>query len=68
MTDIEHFGVADDMNFARYLVEKAGAATVPGSSFYSYSSLGMMKVRFCFPKKMGTLEEADERLRKFKTA
>jgi len=39
---------------------------VPGSSFYSRSSLGKTKVRFCFPKKTETLEQAAERLRKFK--
>jgi len=66
MTDVGHFGFSDDMTFALYLVEKAGVATVPGSSFYSHSSLGATKVRFCFPKKRETLEQAAERLRKFK--
>ena len=66
MTDVGHFGFSDDMAFARYLVEKAGVATVPGSSFYSHPSLGASKVRFCFPKKRETLEQAAERLRKFK--
>ncbi|MBM4277245.1 MAG: aminotransferase class I/II-fold pyridoxal phosphate-dependent enzyme [Deltaproteobacteria bacterium] len=66
MTDVGHFGFSDDMAFARYLVEKAGVATVPGSSFYSHSSLGATKVRFCFPKKRETLEQAAERLREFK--
>jgi aspartate/methionine/tyrosine aminotransferase len=50
-----------------YLVEKFGVATVPGSSFYSRSSLGATKIRFCFPKTMETLEQAAEKLRKFKT-
>ncbi len=66
MTDVNHFGFSDDVTFARYLVEKAGVATVPGSSFYSHPSLGAKKVRFCFPKKMETLQEAAERLKKFK--
>lgn len=66
MTDIRHFGFPDDVAFALYLVEKFGVATVPGSSFYSLSSLGKTKVRFCFPKKTETLEQAAERLRKFK--
>jgi len=66
MTDIRHFGFPDDVAFALYLVEKFGVATVPGSSFYSRSSLGKTKVRFCFPKRMETLEQAAERLWKFK--
>jgi len=66
MTDVGHFGSVDDVTFARYLVEKAGVATVPGSSFYSHPSLGATKVRFCFPKKIQTLKDAAERLKKFK--
>jgi aminotransferase len=67
MTDVKHFGFSDDVTFAFYLVEKFGVATVPGSSFYSLSSLGATKVRFCFPKKRETLEQAAEKLRHFKT-
>jgi aminotransferase len=67
MTDVGHFGFSDDVTFAMYLVEKFGVATVPGSSFYSHSSLGATKIRFCFPKRMETLEQAAEKLRKFKT-
>ena len=66
MTDIGHFGFPDDVAFAFYLVEKFGVATVPGSSFYSHSSLGSVKVRFCFPKKMETLQQAAEKLKRFK--
>jgi aminotransferase len=66
MTDVGHFGFSDDVTFAFYLVEKFGMATVPGSSFYSRSSLGATKVRFCFPKKKETLEQAAEKLRNFK--
>jgi aspartate/methionine/tyrosine aminotransferase len=66
MTDIGHFGFSDDVAFAFYLVEKFGVATVPGSSFYSRSSLGKTKVRFCFPKKKETLEQAAEKLKLFK--
>jgi aspartate/methionine/tyrosine aminotransferase len=68
MTDLKHFGFSDDVAFAFYLVEKFGIATVPGSSFYSRSSLGATKVRFCFPKKRETLEQAAEKLRNFKEA
>ncbi len=64
MTDVSRFGFSEDVTFARYLVEKAGVATVPGSSFYSHPSLGKTKVRFCFPKKKETLQAAVERLKK----
>ncbi len=66
MTDVGHFGFSDDVTFALHLVEKFGVATVPGSSFYSRSSLGATKIRFCFPKKKETLQQAAERLRNFK--
>ncbi|MGZ3493263.1 MAG: pyridoxal phosphate-dependent aminotransferase [Thermodesulfobacteriota bacterium] len=66
MTDVGHFGFPDDVAFALHLVEKFGVATVPGSSFYSRSSLGATKVRFCFPKKRETLEQASEKLECFK--
>jgi aminotransferase len=68
MTDVGHFGFKDDVAFAFYLVEKFGVATVPGSSFYSHSSFGATKVRFCFPKKKETLQQAAEKLRHFKAA
>lgn len=67
MTDVSSFGFSDDVTFAYYLVEKIGVATVPGSSFYSVPSLGGTKIRFCFPKKMETLQQAAEKLKKLKT-
>lgn len=65
MTDVAHFGFKDDVACAYHLVEKFGVATVPGSAFYSRRELGKTKVRFAFPKKMATLEQAAERLRNF---
>ena len=65
MTDVGHLGISDDVAFARDLVEKCGVATVPGSSFYSHPSRGVTKIRFCFPKRMETLEKAAEKLRTF---
>jgi aspartate/methionine/tyrosine aminotransferase len=60
-TDISGFGMTDT-EFARYLVEKAGVAAVPGSSFYHTG--GQTKLRFTFSKKDETLVEACRRLEK----
>ena len=64
MTDISQFGFANDVAFARHLVENVGVAAVPGSSFYGDSAGGARQIRFCFCKKFETLEEAGRRLRK----
>ena len=61
-TDIAGFGMKD-AEFARYLVEKAGVAAVPGSSFYHKG--GETKLRFTFSKKDETLVEACRRLETF---
>ena len=58
-TDIGESGM-DDAGFARRLVEKAGVAAVPGSSFYHDG--GETKLRFTFSKKDETLVEACKRL------
>jgi aspartate/methionine/tyrosine aminotransferase len=58
-TDIAGFGMTDT-DFARHLVEKAGVAAVPGSSFYHEG--GETKLRFTFSKKDETLVEACRRL------
>jgi aspartate/methionine/tyrosine aminotransferase len=66
MTDVSNWGYTDDVAFALKLLKEAGVATVPGSAFYSRPGSGSTKVRFCFPKKMETLEAAADRLLKFK--
>jgi aminotransferase len=58
-TDISSFGMSDT-DFARHLVETAGVAAVPGSSFYQAG--GETKLRFTFSKKDETLHEACRRL------
>jgi aminotransferase len=58
-TDIGRSGM-NDVAFARRLVEKAGVAAVPGSSFYHEG--GETKLRFTFSKKDETLVEACKRL------
>ncbi len=64
MADISEFGYADDMQFARHLVEDVGVAAVPGSSFFADSREGAQMIRFCFCKKYETLREAQMRLKK----
>src|SRR5499426_108537 len=66
MTDIKAFGFKDDVEFTRHLIREVGVACVPGSSFYSNSSLGSQQVRFCFCKKDETLLLAAERLKKLR--
>ncbi len=64
MTDIRDFGFADDFAFVRHMIETAGVAAVPGSSFFANPSEGSSLIRFCFCKKYETLEEAGDRLRR----
>jgi aspartate/methionine/tyrosine aminotransferase len=64
MTEVAHFGFANDVEFARYLVKDVGVATVPGSSFYDDPADGATKIRFCYSKRDETMLEADRRLAK----
>jgi aspartate/methionine/tyrosine aminotransferase len=62
MTDISAFGDRNDVEFMRALVEEAGVAGVPGSSFFEKSADGSRFVRFCFCKKEETIRQARMRL------
>jgi aminotransferase len=62
MTDISGFGFSDDTAFARHLIQTAGVAAVPGSSFYHRPEDGARKLRFTFCKREETLRAAAERL------
>ena len=62
MTDIRDLTDEDDVTFARRLIADPGVAAVPGSSFFSDPALGRTKLRFAFPKKHDTLDDAAERL------
>jgi len=61
---MERLGADDDFSLARRLIEVAGVATVPGSSFYADPAKGRRQVRFCFCKKPETLEQAAQGLRR----
>jgi aminotransferase len=65
MIRIDGLGLGDDEAFAMVLVEKAGLAVVPGSSFYHRPEDGRDKVRICFAKSWETLREVKERLTRF---
>ncbi len=62
LADFSEFPFADDWEFAMALVERLGVASVPGSSFYSNPEDGARFVRFAFPKKEATLDDALSRL------
>ena len=62
MTDITSFGFEDDLALARHLVEHVGVAAVPGSGFYENRAGGRTKLRFCFSKRIETMQEADARM------
>lgn len=65
MCDVSEFGL-DSEAFVRRLIEEVGVAAVPGTAFTRKDaeglSVGRRWVRFAFPKKPETLEEAGRRL------
>ena len=67
MSDISGVWDGDDCSFVRWLIEDAGVAAVPGSSFYAEPVRGSKFVRVCFCKKEETLRLAGERLQKLET-
>ena len=50
------------LEFALWLTREVGVAVVPGSHFYSLPGYGATSVRFAYPKRFETLEEAGRRL------
>jgi aminotransferase len=66
ITDIHQFGFPNDVAFAHYLVQDMGVAVVPGSSFYQEPHKGSQQVRFSFCKKIATLQQAADRLRRLR--
>ena len=61
---LERFGVQDDFSFSLKLIDLAGVATVPGSSFYAQPEKGKNQVRFAFCKKLETLEKVRVNLKR----
>lgn len=55
-------GIADDVGFSRFLIEKIGVAAIPPSVFYEDRAEGSKYLRFAFCKKEETLQAAIDRL------
>jgi aminotransferase len=66
LADVSRLGFQDDYDAAKVLLEQAGIAVIPGSSFFADPRDGRMQIRLCYAKKMPDLEEACRRLRAFK--
>ncbi|HEX9816399.1 MAG TPA: pyridoxal phosphate-dependent aminotransferase [Candidatus Thermoplasmatota archaeon] len=66
LADFSELSKADDQTFARTLSRDIKVAPVPGSSFFADPKRGSTLVRFAFPKKLETLQEAARRLQKLK--
>ena len=65
MIRIDGLGYRDDETFVMALVERAGLAVVPGSSFYHRPEDGRDKIRLCFAKSWDTLREVKKRFTRF---
>jgi N-succinyldiaminopimelate aminotransferase len=63
MIDLPESNDADDVVWARKLVEQQGIATIPPSVFYGNSSEGKSMLRLCFAKSDETLRQGIEKLR-----
>ncbi|MFQ5703053.1 MAG: pyridoxal phosphate-dependent aminotransferase [Gemmatimonadales bacterium] len=62
MADFSSLSDLPDDEFAYWLTEEIGVASVPGSSFYSRPELGRKHIRFAFCKTEDLLQAAAERL------
>jgi aspartate/methionine/tyrosine aminotransferase len=68
MADVRGLTNDDGATFTRRMIEQAGVAGVPGSSFYSDPAAGRHLVRFAYPKRPETLAEVRRRLGTFAPA
>jgi aspartate/methionine/tyrosine aminotransferase len=65
---VVHLGWGSDVEVSRRLVQAGAVATVPFSSFMPPGDeLGRRCIRFAFPKRLETLRDAGERLRRVLT-
>ncbi len=65
LADIRGITDEDDVTFTMRLIREYGVAVVPGSSFHpAGSSDGRHLIRFAYPKRPETLDEAERRLQR----
>ncbi len=66
MADFSALSAEDDIAFGMRMAKQVGVACVPGSPFFSQPELSRSVVRFAFCKKLETLAQARERLRRLR--
>lgn len=64
LADASGLGFPDDVSLCRYLVTEVGVAAIPPSAFYADPARAPVLARFCFAKRLETLQAAAERLAK----
>ncbi len=64
MADISNTGFASDAEFCLWLTREIGVAAIPPSSFYADHTDLPLLARFCFAKRLETLQAASERLKR----
>jgi aspartate/methionine/tyrosine aminotransferase len=62
MSDVSHLGFETDVAFCRWLTSEVGVAAVPPSAFYLDPARAPLLARFCFAKRVETIQLAAERL------
>jgi aspartate/methionine/tyrosine aminotransferase len=65
LADFSTISDEDSMTFGKRLTAEGGVAPVPGGSFFSVPERGHSLARFVFCKRIETLREAGDRLRRF---
>lgn len=65
LADFSRIWEGDDLSFVHHLIDHSGVAAIPPSAFYTAAPAeGEKLVRFAFCKRLDTLEQAAERLKK----
>ncbi|RRR75031.1 MAG: aminotransferase class I/II-fold pyridoxal phosphate-dependent enzyme [Candidatus Viridilinea halotolerans] len=62
MADVSRTGFSSDAAFCRWLTSEVGVAAIPPSAFYADPRSAPLLARFCFAKRLTTLQAAGERL------
>ena len=62
LASFAHLDFPDDVTFSRWLIFEAKVTPIPPSAFYVHPETAPKLARFCFAKRLSTLEEAGRRL------